>query len=252
LSELVYLSDVAPYSSAADGWQLAGVHQSLASAARACREIAFVHGLDYRSAESVEELTPDVLEQAGVLVVFTIGETRWNPEQRALIESRLSSGAMGLLGLHSATDSAYSWGRFGEMLGARFAGHPVTAELPISIVDPAHAATAHLPSPWNFVEELYLFDQLVPDARVLLAVDPAHLSSEHRKLLATHHGSGRRPTEEALLPLAWCIERGPMRTFYTVLGHFVGAYEDQRYLEHLSGAVQWIADVGAGTPAGSA
>ena len=137
---------------------------------------------------------------------------------------------MGLLGLHSATDSAYTWGRFGEILGARFAGHPVTTELPISIVDGAHPATAHLPSPWNFLEELYLFDQLVPDARVLLAVDPAHLSSEQRTLLAAHRGGGRGPAEEALLPLAWCVERGSMRTFYTVLGHFVAAYEDQRYL----------------------
>ena len=53
--------------------------------------------------------------------------------------------------------------------------------------------------------------------------------------------------ESALLPLAWCIERGPMRSFYTVLGHFVGAYEDQRYLEHLSGAVRWILGGASGT-----
>ena len=107
-------------------------------------------------------------------------------------------------------------------------------------MDPTHSATAHLSSPWNFVEELYLFDELVPDARVLLAVDPAHLSSEERERVASHLGTTLEPAESALLPLAWCVERGPMRTFYTVLGHFVAAYEDQRYLEHLSGAVRWI------------
>jgi uncharacterized protein len=252
LSELVYLSDVAPYRAADGAAQLAGVHQSLASAARACREIALVHGLDYRSAESVGDLPPALLEQTRLLVVFTIGETPWQPEQRALIESRISDGTMGLIGLHSATDSAYTWGRFGEILGARFAGHPVTAALPISIVDGAHPATAHLPSPWNFFEELYLFDDFVPDARILLAVDPAHLSSEHRKLLATREGSSHGPAEGGLLPLAWCIERGPMRTFYTVLGHFVAAYEDQRYLEHLSGAVRWIIEGTPGTSTSAA
>ena len=252
MSELVYLSDVAPYRAGDGALQLAGVHQSLASAAHACREIALVHGLGYRSAESVEDLPPALLEQTRLLVVFTIGETPWQPEQRALIESRLSHGTMGLLGLHSATDSAYTWGRFGEILGARFAGHPVTAALPISVVDGAHPATAHLPSPWNFLEELYLFGDFVPDARILLAVDPAHLSSENRKLLATHEGSSHGPTDGGLLPLSWCIERGPMRTFYTVLGHFVAAYEDQRYLEHLSGAVRWIIEGTPGTSTSAA
>jgi uncharacterized protein len=249
LSDLVYLSDVAPYRLADGAAQLAGVHQSLASAAGACREIAAVHGLDCMLAEGVEELDPAVLTQARVLVLFTIGETGWTPEQRDLIESRVAAGTMGLLGLHSATDSAYSWPRFGELLGARFAGHPVTAELPVSVVDPVHAATAHLSSPWNFVEELYVFDELVPDARILLAVDPTYLSGEHRERVEAHRRTSRSAqgelaqgelAEGALLPLAWCIERGPMRTFYTVLGHFVAAYEDQSYLEHLSGAVSWI------------
>lgn len=245
LSDLVYLSDVAPYRRADGAPQLAGVHQSLGSAAAACREIAAVHGLDCMLAEGVEELDLAVLTQARVLVLFTIGETGWTPEQRDLIESRVVAGTMGLVGLHSATDSAYSWPRFGELLGARFAGHPVTAELPISVVGPLHAATAHLSSPWNFVEELYVFNELVPDATTLLAVDPAHLSSENRERVAAHlDATGKAPGP--LLPLAWCIERGPMRTFYTVLGHFVAAYEDQRYLEHLSGAVEWILNAAEG------
>ena len=238
--DLVYVSDVAPYRGTGNKLQLAGVHQSLTSAARACREIATIHGLGCRLAETVEDLTSADLDRARVLVLFTIGETPWKTEQRDLIESRLAAGTLGLLGLHSATDSAYSWDRFGGFIGARFAGHPVTGELPISVVDPAHMATAHLPSPWRFVEELYLFDELVADARVLLAVDPAQLSSEHRERLTAHYGTGSGSAQSALLPLAWCIERGPMRSFYTVLGHFVGAYEDQRYLEHLSGAVRWI------------
>ena len=44
----------------------------------------------------------------------------------------------------------------------------------------------------------------------------------------------------SVLPISWCIERGPMRTFYTVLGHFVTAYEDGKYMQHLRGAVEWV------------
>ncbi len=64
----------------------------------------------------------------------------------------------------------------------------------------------------------------MPDARVLLGVEMGE------------HGA----TESALLPLAWCIERAPMRSFYTVLGHHLAAYENGDYLRHLLGAVNWL------------
>ena len=199
-----------------------------------------VHGLGFSQADNVEELGLDALERARLLVLFTIGETAWNQEQRLLVESRVATGDMGLLGLHSATDSAYSWEGFGRLMGARFAGHPVTGQLPISVVGPAHSATAHLPSPWLFSEELYLFDELAKDATVLLAVDPGQLSTDNQSRLARQLASSQGGEEPGLLPLAWCIQQGGMRTFYTVLGHFLAAYEDANYLEHLSGAVRWL------------
>ena len=240
MSDLVYLSDVAPYRHPGQPVQLAGVHRSLTTAARACREIASVNGLGFRQTASAEELSPAILGTARVLVLFTIGETPWTEEQCHLIESRLADGTMGMLALHSASDSAYGWAHFGQLVGARFAGHPVTGTLPVSVVGPVHPATGHLPSPWWFREELYLFSALVPDATVLLAIDPAKLSEEQGARLAAQPYALGESGPKALLPMAWCIERGAMRTFYTVLGHFHEAYEDQRYLEHLSGAVRWI------------
>jgi type 1 glutamine amidotransferase len=252
MSEVIYVADVAPYRHTGDTVRLAGVHQSLMSAARACREIADVHGLGCLVAENVEELTTTVLERARVLVLFTIGETGWSQEQRTLIEARVATGRMGLIGLHSTTDSAYGWARFGSLLGARFAGHPVTGDLPVSVVGPTHAATTHLPSSWLFRDELYVFHALVPDATVLLAVDPDELTGNDRARLMAHLAPHDPVMEPPRLPIAWCIQRGPMRTFYTSLGHFLAAYEDQNYLEHLSGAVRWIlsgdnAIVGAAT-----
>ena len=41
-------------------------------------------------------------------------------------------------------------------------------------------------------------------------------------------------------PLAWCIERDRMRTFYTALGHHVAAYENSHFIQHLHGAVRWV------------
>ena len=87
------------------------------------------------------------------------------------MEERAASGALGIVGVHAATDAAYTWPEYGELLGARFDGHPVTGDLPITVIDRGHPATAHLPSPWRFKEELYLFRDVTPDARVLLGIE---------------------------------------------------------------------------------
>src|SRR5487761_1733374 len=89
-------------------------------------------------------------------------------------------------------------------------------------------------------EELYLFRDFAPQARVLLGVRPADLPVAARRALAEHlavPGDGDPPE---MLPLAWCLERDRARSFYTVLGHFLAAYEDTRYLQHLSGALEWL------------
>lgn len=248
--ELVYLSDVAPYGTVRGQRRMAGVHRSLGSAARAFEEIAFMEGLGFTRCEGASQVDLGLLARTRLLVLFTIGETAWHEDQRRLIESRVTSGSMGLLGLHAATDSAYGWDGFERLIGARFDGHPVTGSLPISVVGPPHPATNHIRSPWWFKEELYLFTGLAPDATVLLAVDPAALPADQRLRLSApaetaqagtgHAGRGDAGTGDALLPLAWCIQRGAMRTFYTVLGHFLAAYEDACYLEHLAGAVRWL------------
>ncbi|MCU1495012.1 MAG: Crp/Fnr family transcriptional regulator [Acidimicrobiaceae bacterium] len=225
MAELLYVSDVAPYRRTDGHLVAAGVHQSLGSAALAFEEVAGLCGLEFRQVGRARDATADALASARVLVLFTIGETPWSPEQMRVIEERAGRGELGIVAVHAATDSSYGWSKFGELVGARFDGHPVTGELPITVLDPTHPATAHLPSPWRFKDELYLFRDVSPDARVLLAVEMGALGSA---------GDSSR------LPLAWCIERGPTRTFYTALGHFLSAYEDGNYLEHLRGAVEWV------------
>jgi type 1 glutamine amidotransferase len=221
VSDLLYVSDVSPYQAGRDAPAMAGVHQSLGSAATALEEIAGLCGLGFRQAPRARDIALGDLESARLLALFTIGETPWSQGQREVIERRVSSGALGIVGLHSATDAAYQWPAMGSLLGGRFNGHPITGDLPITVLDRSHPATAHLPSPWIFRDELYLFRELVPDARLLLAVQLG--------------GS-----QASTLPVAWCVERPPVRTFYTALGHFVAAYENADYLGHVLGGIRWV------------
>lgn len=224
MSEFIFVTEVSPYRDAAGTASLAGAHHSLPSAVVTAAQIARLHRLSFRHAAQVTDLDVTDLERARLLMLFTIGETDWPAEHRSIIERRVRAGDLRLVGMHSASDSCYGWPAYGEFIGARFAGHPVTGVLPVQVVDPQHPATRHLPATWNFNEELYLFSELAGDRHDLLGVE---------------FGGDRDGNSPQVLPLAWCIERGPMRTFYTALGHFGAAYENVDFVRHLGGGVAW-------------
>jgi uncharacterized protein len=171
-----------------------------------------------------------VLAAARVLALFTIGETPWSPEQKEAIYSSWREGTLGLLGVHSATDASHTWPEYATMLGARFDGHPWTQQFAIDILDVEHPATAHIGQQWDWRDEVYLFKDLRPDAHVLmrLAEGQVDLSAP----------GGRVP--DCGFPLAWCLEDGPARTFYTALGHFPLAWELPVFLRHLNGGLGWL------------
>ena len=91
------------------------------------------------------------------------------------------------------------------MLGARFDGHPWTQDFAIDVVDGDHPATGHLGPRWQWRDEVYLFADLRPDAHVLL-----RLADNQVDLSAP---GGRTP--DCGFPLAWIVEDGPARTFYS-------------------------------------
>ncbi len=222
---LLIVTDVAPYREGP-----AGVHGVLGQAASALAELGALAGLEPVTVTGVGELTVGQLEAGGVLALFTIGETPFTPAQRTTISDSWRRGDLGVLGVHAATDACYGWEDYGAILGARFAGHPWTQSFAIDVVDPAHPATAHLPDPWPWYDEIYLFERCRPDARVLLRVDPTQLDM-------TVPG-GRVPATG--LPMAWCHAEGGGRTFYSALGHFPAAWESQVYLTHLLGGLRWV------------
>lgn len=234
MNDFLFVTDVSPYRDGAGRPSLAGTHHSLPSAVVTAAQIAELHGLDFRHVARVTDLSVPDLERARLLMLFTIGETGWSAAQRAVIERRVRRGDLGFVGLHSASDSSYRWPAYGEFIGARFAGHPVTGVLPVQVIDSDHPATRHLPPRWHFNEEFYLFNALAQDRHDLLGLEFGPGTAGAGPGAGGAGGSGGQ-----LLPLAWCIERGPMRAFYTALGHFGAAYENVDFVRHLGGGVAW-------------
>ena len=231
---MLYVTDVSPYAAAPGreqlGLRMAGAHGVLGQSAAAMDQLATAAGLSFEHAAHAADVTPEALGAARVLALFTIGDTPWTTGQRALIGERVRSGSLALFALHSAADSCSSWPDFGELLGARFDGHPWTQSFAIEVSDGDHPSTRHLPAPWRMTDEVYLFRDLRADARVLLRASGDDLD-------LTTPGA-RRP--EIGFPLAWCFTEGRGRVFYTALGHFPSAYEDVRFLGHLYGGLEWV------------
>ena len=130
----------------------------------------------------------------------------------------LAKRGLRILGVHSATDANHSWPEYGSMLGARFDGHPWTQDFAIDVVDADHPATAHLGTRWQWHDEVYLFADLRPDARVLL-----RLAEDQVDLAAP---GGRVP--ECGFPLAWSVQDGSARTLLQRAGPLPRGMGDAR------------------------
>ena len=222
--QLLFVTQVAPYS---DG--PAGVHGVLDQAALGVAQVAEMHGLKPRRVDDVRALSVDTILDARALALFTIGETPWSVQQQRTILQRVRSGHLSICAIHSATDSCYSWDEYGEIVGARFDGHPWTQTFVADVLDPSHPACAHLGSGWRWHDEVYQFRDLRPDARVLLRVRPGELDP----------GATGARTPSFGYPLAWCFAEGSGRVFSTSLGHFPAAWESPAYLRHLAGGLAW-------------
>jgi type 1 glutamine amidotransferase len=226
------VTEVAPY---ADG--PAGVHGVLGQATAAFGELAGLAGLEPVPVTRVADLSPDQLTRGGVLVLFTIGETPWSAEQRRAVEEAWRAGRLPVLGVHSATDASHGWPAYGEILGGRFDGHPWTQPFEIEVVDRSHPATAHLGPSWAWQDEVYLFKDLRPDARVLLSLAEGQLDMSVNEARTPACG----------FPLAWCHTEGLGRTFYSALGHFPLAWETPGHLRYLAGGLSWLLEGGDAT-----
>jgi uncharacterized protein len=226
-SGLVFVTQVAPY---ADG--PAGVHGVLDQAAVGVAECAELAGLEPRRVDDVRTLESAALAQARVLALFTIGETPWSAAQRATVAARVRDGSLGVLAIHSATDSCYGWADYGQLVGARFDGHPWTQTVDVEVVERDHPATRHLGATWRWHDEVYRFRDLRADARVLLRVPPAQLDLDAPGATEPRFG----------FPLSWCFQEQAGRVFSTSLGHFPAAWENPPYLRHLAGGLDWVLD----------
>lgn len=188
-------------------------HESIPAALAAIGHIARRAGLRPVITEDPAELAT-ALDSAAAIVFCQVSGDVLDATQRRALLSAVTERGVGFAGIHSATDAEPSWPDYLRLVGARFDGHPDGIRHDtVTVDDPDHPSTRHLPQPWPRVEEWYTFDR-PPEADLLLS--------------------------RAGAPLAWHARLGAGRTWVTALGHAVDAYADPAFLAHLEGGIRSV------------
>jgi uncharacterized protein len=215
-------------------------HESTAVAAEVLEKLGRDSNGAYEvvSTRDLSHITAENLRNFDALFFFTSGELPLTQSQKDALLAFVREGK-GFAGAHSATDTLYGWPEYGELIGARFDGHPWVHNAGIHIEDPHHPATAPLgTSRFEIVEEFYQFREFSRErVRVLMSLDTATINLQAE-------GVNRKDNDFAL---AWCQAYGAGRVFYTALGHFDETWRDTRFQKSLDGALRWITGL---SPAG--
>ncbi len=197
-------------------------HESIPAGIAALRAL---EGFGIHAHEDPAALEEPLDRYAAVVFLSTSGDVL-TPAGRERLAAYVEGGG-GFVGVHAAACTEYGWPSYGDLLGARFAGHPPVQPGRALVEDHDHPATRHLPPVWEVTDEWYDFRTSPrPSARVLLCADE---SSYDGGTMGDDH------------PLAWCRTQGAGRVFYTALGHTVEAYGDPLFRAHLRGGIAWAA-----------
>ncbi len=196
-------------------------HLSIPVATAAMERMAEINGWDLQATESTELFRDGLLAEFDVVVfLLTTGDVLSDDQQRAFENYIRTGGAY--VGVHSASDTEYDWGWYGDLVGAYFRDHlPLPVERTVTVADREHPASAHLPERWTRTDEWYAFrTNPREDAHVLMSLQGGDMGDH---------------------PLAWCHEYQGGRSFYTALGHTEASWTEDAFLTHVEQGLLWSA-----------
>lgn len=212
-------------------------HDSIVVSRSALSDLAARKGqLEIVSTEDVGAISAANLERFDAVFFFTSGELALTADARRALLDFVRRGK-GFGGVHSATDTLYTWPEYGELIGGYFDGHPWAQSVRVDIEDPEHPVTRGVATPWQVTEEIYQFREFSRSrVRVLMTLD---VDSVSLQAPGTHPGTRD-------FPLAWVRPYGDGRVFYSALGHFDDTWRDPVFLKMMEGALLWLTGLATG------
>jgi type 1 glutamine amidotransferase len=179
--------------------------------------------------EDTSEFSTENLKRYAAVMFYTTGELPMSGAQKSALLDFVRSGR-GFLGVHSATDTFYTWPDYLDLVGGYFNGHPWHQAVTIEVVDPGDPLVAFLGNLLQFGDEIYqISDFDYRRSHVLLRLDPGSVDLGKPGVHQRFYG----------WPLAWKRFYGQGRVFYTALGHEASVWQDGRYQRILTNAILW-------------
>lgn len=161
-------------------------------------------------------------------------------EQRKKNLLKFIADGKGFGGLHSATDTFYSWKEYGDLIGAYFTSHP-WYDIPVKVDSANHPLTKMFDaSGFRYKDEIYMFGPQTRSVdkgrqpysrdriKVLLSIDASKFDAK----------GGTRPDKD--YAISWVKEHGKGRVFYCALGHNDFVYWDPQVMKHYLAGIQYI------------
>jgi type 1 glutamine amidotransferase len=179
--------------------------------------------------EDTSEFSTENLERYAAVMFYTSGEIPMSGAQKMALLNFVHSGR-GFLGLHSSTDTFYTWPDYLDLVGGYFDGHPWHQNVSIEVLDPSDPIVAFLGNSLQFDDEIYqIRDFDYRGSHVLLRLDPSSVDLQKPGVHQRSYG----------WPLAWTRFYGHGRVFYLALGHEASVWKHARYQQILGKAILW-------------
>ncbi len=155
-----------------------------------------------------------------------------NAEERAALQRYIRAGG-GWVGLHSASASERDWEWYEGLVGAIFDKHPTPQTGRVKVLDHAHPSTRHLPDLWERQEEWYNW-RTNPTSKV-------------HTLAQIKVRDGIDGLDEGVdHPFSWCQNYDGGRSWFTAGGHDEASFQEEGFVQHLLGGIQWAAGAAEG------
>jgi uncharacterized protein len=179
--------------------------------------------------EDTSEFSTENLERYAAVMFYTSGEIPMNGAQKMALLNFVRSGR-GFIGVHSATDTFYTWPDYLDLIGGYFNGHPWHQSVTVEVIDRSDPLVAFHGNSLQFEDEIYqISDFDYRGSHVLLRLDQSSVDLSKPGVHQRFYG----------WPLAWARPFGQGRVFYTALGHEASVWQDPRYQRILMNAILW-------------
>ncbi|CDZ96743.1 hypothetical protein [Phaffia rhodozyma] len=151
------------------------------------------------------------------------------------------------MAVHAGCACLFTTDFFRKEVGALFDYHPTFQQATFLPLNTTHPAMTMIPDRWTFEEEVYHYrsDPRDVGAQILMTVDESSYTNDGTS-------SGTYPAVTSPLPIAWYQDRGAGisndtvlpggRSFFTSLGHSNQTWQNETFLAHIFGGLQWTLD----------